>query len=408
MTIEHPRTDLTLVPRWIGVWQSAPAGVPTDTHELSQTQYRPFTAQGTVRYRVRVAHGGACIRVRLSNEYSADPLEIGAASVGFAGEGFDALAGSIVPLGFSGSPGVCVPGRAPAISDPVALQVSSQADLVVSLFLTAPVMQLALDIRRDTIIAIRDGDQTCADEIANGECLAARPIMSAIYALAKQPTAVVAVLGDSIVDGDIDPESGNRGWPGFLSERLAEQPVSVINAGIGGNRLLTSEPLLGSCALARLDQDVFSVPGLTHLVVAEGINDIGRSGCQSGGLDVPLVGASELIGALRQVIARAQARSVRVIGATLLPFAGSDYFRDDREKVRTAVNRWIRDSNEFDAVIDFERAMAGSAEPIRLKPEYDVGDHLHPSIEGFRAMANTVDANLFRTDKVHRVSTRGA
>ena len=251
--MEHTRTDLTLGSRWIGVWQSAPAGVPTDTQELSQTHYRPFAVQGTVRYRVRVAHGGECIRVRLSNEYSADPLEIGAASVGFAGEGFDALAGSIVPLGFSGSTGVCVPGRAPAISDPVAFQVRSQADLVVSLFLPVPVMQLALDIRRDTIIALRDGDQTCADEIANGECLAARPIVSAVYALTNQPTAVVAVLGDSIVDGDIDPESGNQGWPGFLSEKLAEQPVSVINAGIGGNRLLTSEPLLGSCALARLD-----------------------------------------------------------------------------------------------------------------------------------------------------------
>ena len=123
---------------------------------------------------------------------------------------------------------------------------------------------------------------------------------------------------------------------------------------------------------------------------------------------MPLVGASELISAFRQVIARAQARSVRVIGATLLPFAGSDHFRDDRERVRTEVNQWIRDSNEFDGVIDFDCAMAGSAEPMRLKPEYDAGDHLHPSIEGFRAMANAVNANLFRTDKLHRVSLRGA
>ena len=373
--------------------------MPTDTHELSQTHYRPFAAQGTVRYRVRVAHGGECIRVRLSNEYSADPLEIGAASVGFAGEGFNALAGSIVPLGFSGSTGVCVPGRAPAISDPVALQVSSQADLVVSLFLPAPVMQLALDIRRDTIIAIRDGDQTCADEIANGKCVAARPIVSAVYALVRQPTAVVAVLGDSIVDGDIDPESGNRGWPGFLSERLAEQPVSVINAGIGGNRLLTSEPLLGSCALARLDQDVFSVPGLTHLVVAEGINDIGRSGCQSGGLDVPLVGASELISALRQIIARAHLRSVSVIGTTLLPLMGSEFYREDRERVRTTVNQWIRSANEFDRMIDFDSVMSDAAHPGRLKSEYDSGDHLHPSIEGYKAMANAAHMDLFRAIK---------
>ena len=337
--------------------------------------------------------------MRLSNEYRDDPLEIGAASVGLAQNEFDAVTGSIVPLRFSGNPGICVPGRAPAISDPVDLRVNSQADLVVSLFLTAPARQLAQVIRKDTSVAIRGGDQTFAQQISNGEPIAARPILSCVYVLSKKPTAVIAVLGDSIDDGDIDPESGNRGWPGFLSERLIAEPVSVINAAIGGTRLLASELLLGTCALARLEQDVFSIPGLTHLVVAEGKNDIGKSGGLSGPSRLPLVDASELIVAFRQIIARAHLRSVSVIGTTLLPLMGSEFYREDRERVRTTVNRWIRSANEFDRMIDFDSVMSDAAHPGRLKSEYDSGDHLHPSIEGYKAMANAAHMDLFRANK---------
>ena len=373
---------------WISAWQSAPSGVPTEPPEIEYLAHGPLAVMGTLRYRLRIVQGGTALRVRFSNEYRDKPLEIGAASIGLADKEFDAVAGSLIPLHFSGRPGMSVPGGAPAISDPVDLRVSAQADLLVSLFLTAPTATLALEFRDDVMLTTSAQDHTLTEQIPEATTIAARPIASAMYVRVEQPASVIAVLGNSIAEGQIDPESGNRAWPGFLSAKLADQPVSVVNAGIGGNRLLVSEAPLGNCALARLDQDVFSTPGLTHLVVSEGINDIGRSGCQSGAAHIPLVASSDLISAMRQIIARAHLHSVLVIGATLLPFAGSDYDRVDREEARRTVNQWIRESDEFDAVIDFDSIMADPTTPTRLKSEYDSGDHLHPSIEGHKAMAD--------------------
>ena len=385
--------------RWVGVWQSAPSGVPSDLHEIDDLSYAPVSVQGTLRYKVRIAQGGIALRLRLSNEYRDDALEIGAASIGVLDKGFDAKAGSLVPLRFSGQSGMVVPGGAPAVSDPVDLHFNAQADLLVSLFLKAPARQLAIDTREDVRVAIGGEDQTLTEHMHNLQTIAARPIASAIHVLREQRTPVIAVLGDSIVEGQIDPLSGNQGWPGFLSERLAAESVSVVNTGISGNRLLVSESLRGRCALARLDQDVFSIPGLTHLVVSEGVNDIGRSGSQSGESYVPLVDPSALITALRQIIARAHLYSVPVIGTTLLPFADSDYDRVDRERVRARVNRWVRESEEFDAVIDFDSIMADPEKPTRLRSEYDSGDHFHPSIEGHKAMANAFHRAFFRARK---------
>jgi lysophospholipase L1-like esterase len=197
----------------------------------------------------------------------------------------------------------------------------------------------------------------------------------------------VAVLGDSITDGRGSPTDGNGRWTDHLARRLHSgvRParVGVLNQGLGGNRLLNDG--LGPNALARLDRDVLSQPGVRWLVVLEGINDLGTRSAT----------ANEVISAYEQIILRSHARGVRVYGVTLLPCDGSNYFNPDLEAARQVVNSWVRESGRFDAVIDFDSASRDPRRPSRLSEVMDGGDHLHPGPEGYKAMADAVDLKLF-------------
>lgn len=225
-----------------------------------------------------------------------------------------------------------------------------------------------------------------------------------------RPTRAVVTLGDSITDGSTAHTGCHpfafRGWPDILAERLIArqqqeahpaQPrapaYSVVNAGIGGNRLL--DDFIGPRALARLDRDVFAVPGISHVIVSEGINDIGIGGRTIKGVTLPMTNAPELINAYLQIVARCHERGIKAIGATLPPFRDAFYFLEEKEVVRQEVNRWIRQSGAFDGVIDFDRVLHIPADEGRLRPEYDTGDHLHPNVAAFVAMGSAIDLDLF-------------
>jgi lysophospholipase L1-like esterase len=222
--------------------------------------------------------------------------------------------------------------------------------------------------------------------------------VNGIDVTADRAVGAVAILGDSITDGRGSTTNGNDRWPDNLARRLQARPetarVAVLNHGIGGNRLLRDG--LGPNALARLDRDVLAQPGVRWLIVLEGINDIGtRVAARAKG--EPAATAEDIVAAYEQIIARAQARGVRVYGATILPFEGaSNYFTPDGEADRQKVNHWIRTSGRFDAVIDFDAATRDPQKPERLAPAVDGGDHLHPSAAGYRVMAEAVDLALFR------------
>jgi lysophospholipase L1-like esterase len=201
---------------------------------------------------------------------------------------------------------------------------------------------------------------------------------------------VIAAFGDSITDGARSTPGANRRWPDRLAERLAG--AAVVNAGISGNRLLgwaEDRPWAGEAALARFDRDVLSIPGLTHVVILEGVNDLGR-----GGASPP--SAEELILAYSQLIDRAHGHGAKAIGGTILPYEGAGYFRPEGEAVRQAVNRWIRTSGAFDGVIDFDAAMRDPAAPGKLRADLHSGDWLHPNDAGYRVMGDAVDLKLFR------------
>jgi lysophospholipase L1-like esterase len=218
-------------------------------------------------------------------------------------------------------------------------------------------------------------------------------LIARVEVAADPRTAVVVAVGDSITDGTRSTPDTNNRWPDHLARRLAARgggTVAVLNAGIAGNRLLSEGAAqAGVNILARFDRDVLLQPGVTHVVVMEGINDIGQA------RQNPTPSSADLIAAHQQLIARARARGLKVYGATLTPFDGANYWTAEGEAKRQALNQWIRTSGSYDAVIDFDAVTRDPQQPTKFLPQYDSGDHLHPNDAGYRAMGEAVDLALF-------------
>ncbi len=399
------------IERCVGTWGASPAA-PTYFIPVEFIP-APFPIQGTIRYRLRVSAGGSRLRLRLSNEAGDRTLIIGGASIGLACETAACIQkGTVTRVSFSRLPAARILPGAAVVSDPIDLHVAHHGDLIVSLFLPQPFMaaqggdthKAALSAGQDNVMSIDWPDAMSIN---------VRPIVSTVTVVPRRPTRTVVTLGDSITDGSTDATGclpfAFRGWPDILAQRLTDRAdanektgappgkeiksYSVVNAGIGGNCLLKN--FIGNHALARLDRDVFAIPGVSHLIVSEGVNDIGIGGRTIDGLTYPNVTADELIAGYRQIIERAHEQGIRVIGATLPPFRDAFYFLEEKEVVRQAVNDWIRNAAAFDGLIDFDRVLHEPADPSRLRCDFDTGDHLHPNMAAFMAMGNAIDLDLF-------------
>jgi lysophospholipase L1-like esterase len=196
----------------------------------------------------------------------------------------------------------------------------------------------------------------------------------------------------------------NNRWPDQLARRMLSQSPSlkmgVLNAAIAGNRVLgeASVPAgfdpravgAGINALARFELDALSQPGVTHVVVMEGINDIGNA------RQNPTPTAQDLIAGYKQLIDRAHTRGLKIYGATLTPFYGAAYYTEVGEAKRQAVNEWIRTGKAYDGVIDFDKVTRDPNNQKMYLPAYDSCDHLHPSDAGYKAMAESIDLSLFK------------
>ena len=361
----------------------------------------------TLRQVVRLSAGGKQVRVRFSNETGHYPLVIGSAHIAKPVSGAPIGAIDVATdraLTFGGLGGVTIAPGAAALSDPVDMEVAPLSKLVVSLF--APRWTGPSVIHLDGVATTQisgDGDFTSAASIPSPKTSTSRFFLDEVDVEAAGQPAVVVTLGDSITDGYRSEVDANHRWPDRLAERLAArpgaEPVGVVNAGISGNRILHDHPedLFGPSALARLDRDVLSVPGLRWVVLMEGINDIGHS--TSADLPEQEVSAQDIIEGMKQIIARVHERGAKIYGATLTPYENTvfhGYYQPAGEAKREAVNEWIRRGGYFDAVIDFDAAVRDPDHPTRMRPDFDVGDHLHPNDAGYRAMGDAVDLKLFQ------------
>jgi lysophospholipase L1-like esterase len=388
---------------WVGTWATSPVASPA-TEALGGSPPGLDLRHRTLRQIVRVTLGGERVRIRLSNQYAREPLVIGSARLALRDAGPAIVAGSDRALTFGGLPSIRIPPGAVALSDQVRLDVPSAADLAVSLHVAGAGEVTWHPSAFQTSYVTAPGDHTAAVSLPEPATISSWFFLTGVMVAAARDATAVVALGDSITDGASSTTDTNGRWPDVLATRLtaAKRAVGVLNAGIGGNRILHDggagvRVQFGESALARFDRDVIAQAGVRYVVVLLGINDIGHPGTPG----VPSsedAGAAEIVSGLRQLIARAHTHGLRIFGATLTPFeetAFLGYYTPAKEQARQAVNAWIREGGEFDGVIDFDRAVRDPERPGRLLPRYNSGDNLHPSDAGLRAMGDAIDLALF-------------
>jgi lysophospholipase L1-like esterase len=401
---------------WVGTWAvasvgrpqtappplaptAAPVGAsvgPAQTAPPPPPQLVHFNNQ-TLRQIVRTSVGGRRLRVVLSNTFGTSPLTIGAAHVAVRDLGSAIATGSDRVLTFSARPTISIPAGAVVFSDPVDLAVGPMSDLAIDLYLpgntNTPSPLTYFGGALQTSYVSETGNHAGTPGFPVVATTASWFLVSRVEVMAPVSVGAIVTVGDSITAGSRSTPDTNNRYPNHLARRLSglASPMAVLNAGIGGNRVLSEGAFnAGINVVARFDRDVLQQTGVTHVIVLEGINDIGVA------RENPTPTAEDLIAAHKQLIERAHTRGLKIFGATLTPFEGAVAFTAAGETKRQALNQWIRTSGAYDGVIDFDLATRDPSQPARFLPQYESGDHLHPSDAGYKAMADAIDLSLFK------------
>ena len=384
---------------WVATWGTAM--LPVDSGNA------PDVTGKTLREVVHTSVAGNRARVWISNRFGSTSLYIGAAHIALTAvpEGASLAPtsdlsaiqpGSDQTLTFNHAAAVTIPPGAEIVSDPVSMQVPAFSDVSVSLYLPRKTMVSTEHSYADQSSYVASGDEAASASLTDPKAEKSWFFVSGLDVSSAGKSAVVA-FGDSITDGAYATMNENRRWPDDLAQRLAADAATrragvlgVVNSGIGGNRVLLNG--WGPDALSRINSDIIARSGARYVIVLESINDIGRfvTDRQPYG-DL----AQRLEFGLEQIATQAHAHGMRVIGATLTPYQGCGYYSPAGDKVRMAVNDWIRHSGVFDGVADFAKATRDPNNPQRFAPQFDSGDHLHPNNAGYKAMADSIDLSLF-------------
>jgi lysophospholipase L1-like esterase len=380
---------------WLTTWGCAPQ--LTEPHNLPPVPL----AYSTLRQFVRTTVGGKQIRVRFSNAFGTNDVNINAARVALAAGAGSAGSGEINPatdhaLAFNGASSVVIPRGAAVFSDPLEFNLPALTNVAISIHFG--------DISATTINGhpgsrttsfIQSGDALSTPNLPAAKKTKHWYIITGLEVMAEKSGRAIVVLGDSITDGRGSTDDGNNRWPDILAQRLATNPptanVSVVNMGIGGNAIFGG---LGPAAVKRFDRDILEQSGARYLIVFEGVNDIG--GMRDGNA---LLLTTNLINAYTEFATKAKARGMRAYGATITPFGGNGYFTPARETVRQTINTWFRTNTVYDGVIDFDAAVRDPVTLTNFQATFyrglNANDWLHLNPAGYQAMAEAVDLGLF-------------
>jgi lysophospholipase L1-like esterase len=362
----------------------------------------------TLRQIVHTSIGGNRARIALSNTFGTTPLTIGAAVLALRDKESTIVPQSARALNFSARPTITIPAGATVYSDPVDLNVPTLGDLAIDIYLpgdTNTPSPLTMHVGAlQTSYVSQTGNHAGAPAVPVVATTQSWFLLSRVEVLAPESVGAIVIFGDSITEGARSTPDANSRWPDILAKRLLAQPggvkAAVLNAGIGGNRILTESVYnFGINALARFERDALDQAGVAYIVVMEGINDIGN------GRQNPTPTAEDLIAGQKQLIEMAHTRGLKIYGATLTPFEAANYFTKEGEAKREALNQWIRTSKAYDGVIDFDLATRDPANPTRLLPQYDSADHLHPNDAGYKTMGEAIDLALFKRGSFSTRST---
>lgn len=381
-TVLQPRAEQAVVPaatyHQVVTWGAAP-----------QKMTNTFNTQ-TFRMIVKTSVAGNNVQIRLSNAFGTRAITFGSAYLGRQGSGASLASDSNRQLRFGGSRSVVIPPGSSVLSDPLSGTVAANTKLAVSLHVVGNAGQVTGHAVASQVSYVSGvGDYASRSDGTQFTPIPNWFFVDGVIVTTASTIGTVVCLGDSITDGTRSSQSQNRRYPDYLAARLQQQHetrnAGVANVGISSNRLTGDGT--GVSGLARFDRDVLAQPGVETLVFMQGINDIR--------LDVA-TRPEQLTAAYRQIVARAHAHGIKVVGGTLMPFYGDKFYTEDRERLRQQVNQWIRTSDAFDAVVDFDRATRDPSFPKQLRPSYDSGDRIHPNDAGYQAMANAIDLSQIR------------
>ena len=387
---------------WITTWAATPA--PRWAEELPAPFNVPEVLEGqTVRQVARISVGGDQVRIVLSNEFGARPVTIGSATVALSAGGETVDPATVKPVTFSGQTSAVIPPGAPLVSDPVDLAVKPLSSVAVSFYLPKKtgITSVHWDGAQTTYVS-GTGDKTKDADFKPESTDKSRLFLSRILTTAKPDSNAIVFFGDSITDGACSTVDTNNRWPDHIAERLQAEghpDVAVVNEAYSGDRVLTNG--MGTNALSRFDMSVLSHPRVSTVVMMMGINDIGWPGKDAITPSDPEPTAEDVIAGYKQIIQRAHDHGIRFVGVTLTPFIDtfkglptSGYYTPEKEKIREAVNDWIRANKTAEGLIDFDKLLEDPNNPKHINPAYDCGDHLHPNDTGYQAMAKAVDLSV--------------
>jgi len=404
--------------QWIGTWATAPQP-PMPGH------VQQFRNQ-TLRLVVHISAGGTRLRVKVSNTYGGQPIQIGGAHIARRTEGAEIDPTSDRTLKFEGKSSTTIAAGLTVVSDPVELRVPPLSDLAISLFLPVSTEAKTTHVlaKQTSYVSSEIGDLTAEAKFPVANKIHTWPFLTGVDVETSTRGAAIVAFGSSLTDGDGTQSDSNERWPDELARQLqnnanGKSETGVLNEGIIGNRLLNDSPVeavggrfgsvLGQAGLTRFERDVLAQSGVKYVVVGIGINDIGFPGSLTPATES--IDADRIIDGYRQLIRRAHERGVRIIGTTNPPFEKSfldleppapsiTFYTPQKESVRQKVNLWILNSGEFDAVVDFDAVLRDPSHPTQLLPSYDSGDHLHPNGAGCRAEGDAIATALFQSHKL--------
>jgi lysophospholipase L1-like esterase len=370
--------------RWTGTWATAVQRPMGETWQGKNWSLDGF-ADESLRQVVRISASGSQLRIRLSNRYGTNPLRLTGATVAKAGSGASTVTGTTRNLTFRHQRSIAVPAGQDTVSDAIQLRTTALERLTVTLYFATPTGPATFHEAAAATTYKASGDHRSDSRAGafTGESHSSYYLTGVDVAGTSTRSAVVA-FGDSITDGISSTPNADNRYPDQLAERLVAsgRRLSVVNAGLSGNRVLEDSDCCGDSALNRFRHDVLDQPGVRTVVVTQGLNDLGFN---------PEVTGAQLIAGHRRLIEAAHQHGVRIVGGTITPMKGSMLDSPHGELVRQQVNRWIRTSGEYDAVVDFDAVLADPADPTALRSGYDAGDALHPNDAGLAAMAAAID-----------------
>jgi lysophospholipase L1-like esterase len=393
---------------WVATWSTSNMDVANPVMAGLMTgprDFREFSNQ-TIREIVHTTVAGSVTRLRLANTFGSGPVTFDAIYIGTQSQSASVVTGSNHVVTFGGATSVAIPEGADALSDVIPMPTAAQQNVAISLYISKPTGPATFHASafQTNYVSVEgnhvaeEGGEAFTKKIGSWFFLASVEVLAA-----KQTAGAIVALGDSITDGASSRPDANERWTDVLARRLngnsSQSSFAVLNAGIGGNRVLSSSPCFGENALARLNRDVFASPGVRSVILFEGTNDIGQPDTHAEAKYVPClakthVTAGDLIAGYQQIIAQVHARHLKIFGATILPFKGFNGWTEKGEATRLEVNKWIKESRAFDGVIDFSAALTDPENPAKLAAKYDSGDHLHPGTEGHAAMALAIDLSM--------------